>query len=108
MRRAQTTKGEQTDTRDLLLKRFGIEDSILLVDNFDRNRCAARFVTALFHHSEGAPVHGTRQRQLNPPDLVIRHHTLLLSPVACLPQTSLLAGPLTNHGKSVKDAEPPS
>jgi len=51
----------KTGGRDLLLKRLGIENSILLVDYFDRHHCAARFVTALFYYSKGAPVQGTHQ-----------------------------------------------
>jgi hypothetical protein len=51
----------KTGGRDLLLKRLGIKNSILLVDDFDRHHCAARFVTALFYHSKGSPAQGANQ-----------------------------------------------
>ena len=46
----------------LLLERFGIEDSILFIDDLDSNCSTSGLVAALLHNSERAPAKKTQRK----------------------------------------------
>ena len=65
LRVSKTGNNKHRRHAHLLLERFGIEDSILFIDDLDSNCSTSGLVAALLHNSERAPANTQRKCTTN-------------------------------------------